>query len=71
MATLDDLEHLLTEVRICLAAITGRLDSALSTLEDHEVRVRGLERWRWMAAGIGAASGVLMGSVVALMQVMH
>lgn len=71
MATLDDVAEILTGVRITLAEMTSRLSVVLSTLEDHERRMRGLERWRWMVAGICAASGVLTGTVITVVQVMH
>lgn len=31
-------------------------------LADHEVRLRGLERWRWLMTGIAAAGGGAIGA---------
>lgn len=31
-------------------------------LADHEIRLRGLERWRWLVTGIAAAGGGAVGA---------
>lgn len=68
MATLDDVAETLTAVRVTVAAMAAKLDAALSIGEDHERRLRALERWRWMAAGIGAAGGGILGAAAAVLQ---
>jgi hypothetical protein len=40
-----------------LIAMNTKLDMVLLTSTDHETRVRRLERWFWIVAGMAAASG--------------
>lgn len=41
-----------------LARIETKLDQLLRTRDDHEIRLRRIERWGWLVAGAaGAASG--------------
>jgi len=40
-----------------LIAMNTKLDIMLTTSADHETRMRRLERWFWIAAGMAAASG--------------
>jgi hypothetical protein len=71
MATLDDLASDLTEVRVTTAGIAARLDAALASAEDHEKRLRALERWRWMVAGVSGASGAVVGVLATIVQTVH
>lgn len=40
-----------------LAAINVKLDVLIEQRTDHEARLRGLERFRWVLLGAAAASG--------------
>lgn len=44
--------------------IEVKLDQALSRDADHETRIRRLERAFWVAAGVAAPAGGLVGAVV-------
>lgn len=55
-----------------LAQINGKLDGiglttqqTSSKIEDHESRIRELEKFAWKAAGIGGVSGALLGAIAA------
>lgn len=47
-----------------LVRIETKLDIVLAQHTDHEVRLRALERAKWIAAGIAAAGGGAVGTVV-------
>ncbi len=55
------------EVRDRLVRIESKLDRALTDQADHEVRLRKLERFAYIAIGLAAASGVVGGSVAGLL----
>lgn len=40
-----------------LAVINTKLDVLIATRDDHEIRIRGLERFKWVLVGIALASG--------------
>ena len=46
--------------RELLVHIAGKLDSVSVIVDDHEARLRSVERWRWRLAGVlaGAVVGV-------------
>lgn len=52
----------LTEIRVTLGEIKADLKNALNRGDDHEARIRKLERIVWVAAGIAAASGGAVGA---------
>ena len=39
-----------------------KLDALLNQRQDHETRIRRLERWVWVATGVAAAIGSAVGS---------
>jgi len=47
-----------------LIAMNTKLDVMLTSVSDHEVRMRRLERWFWVAAGMAAASGAGVSALV-------
>lgn len=46
-----------------LAEIKTLLQTVVSKSEDHEVRLRSLERAKWIVAGLAAAGGGTLGSI--------
>jgi hypothetical protein len=46
-----------------LTRIEVKLDTAISRVDDHETRIRRLERIVWVAAGAAAAGGGVVGSI--------
>lgn len=53
-----------TELAERLARIEVKLDAVLSNHNDHESRIRRLERALWIATGFAAAFGGGIGSVI-------
>jgi hypothetical protein len=53
-----------TEVLERLTRIEVKLDAAMSRGDDHETRIRRLERVVWIAAGAAATGGGLLGSII-------
>ena len=47
-----------------LAAISVKLDLLLVGKDDHEVRLRALEQFKWVLMGAAAAAGGVAGAVV-------
>lgn len=47
-----------------LARIETKLDSALGRLDDHEPRIRKLERIVWIGAGLAGAAGGYLGQLL-------
>ena len=45
-----------------LAVMDTKLDALLNQRQDHETRIRRLERWVWVATGVAAAIGSAVGS---------
>ena len=45
------------DLAVVVARIEAKLDVAISKGDDHETRIRALERKVWMAAGFAAAGG--------------
>lgn len=52
------------EVLDRLVSIETKLDISISRVDDHEARIRRLERAVWIAAGAAAAGGGVVGSIV-------
>jgi len=48
-----------------LVEMNVKLDQALATDKDHEDRIRGLERWRWLLTGGAALAGTGGGALLA------
>lgn len=53
-------------VRDLLIEIKTRLDMALTQQADHEIRIRALERTKWLAVGMAAAAGGVAGKIAGL-----
>ena len=51
------------EVLDRLVSIETKLDISISRVDDHETRIRRLERAVWIAAGAAAAGGGVIGSL--------
>ena len=51
------------EVLDRLVSIETKLDIAISRVDDHESRVRRLERVVWIAAGAASAAGGVLGAL--------
>lgn len=60
--TLDEVYRLLIEVREDV--ITLKATNSAKTVDDHEARIRSLEKWIWRASGISAVAGGLVGWLV-------
>ena len=59
-------------VEVVLARIETKLDAALREAQDHEDRIRRLERALWMASGIATAAGAGLGTGLnALLKLSH
>jgi hypothetical protein len=51
------------EVLDRLVSIETKLDLSIGRVDDHETRLRRLERTVWIAAGVAAAGGGAVGAV--------
>ncbi|MGP6170632.1 hypothetical protein ACTU6V_05425 [Microbacterium sp. A204] len=60
--TLREVYDLVQEVRSEVALL--KTTELTKDVDDHEQRIRGLERWIWRASGIAAALGALGGTAV-------
>jgi len=60
--TLREVYDLVLEVRSEVALL--KTTELKHDVEDHETRLRTVERWQWRAAGIAAAIGAAGGAVV-------
>jgi len=47
-----------------LARIETKLDNAISRSDDHETRIRRLERALWLVTGAAAVGGGALGSII-------
>jgi len=52
------------ELALTVARIEVKLDQALAQHDDHEARIRRLERALWTAAGAATAAGGTVGAIV-------
>lgn len=52
------------EVLTRLARIETKLDVAIGRVDDHETRIRRLERAVWVAAGAAATGGGIVGAII-------
>lgn len=50
-----------------LAVINTKLDLLITTRDDHEIRLRKVEQFKWVVVGVAAAAGGIAGRVVGLM----
>lgn len=69
---LDEISNQLVDVRVTLASLAAEVKAANAAAAvrdtqhaDHELRLRALEKFRWLLVGGGALSGGAIGSVVA------
>lgn len=51
------------EVLERLVRIETKLDAAISRADDHETRIRRMERMLWLAAGAATAAGGVLGTI--------
>lgn len=52
------------EVLDRLVRIETKLDLSISRVDDHETRLRRLERVMWIAAGAAATGGGIVGAII-------
>ena len=57
----------ITDLRVTLARVEGKLDGALAAGTDHEARLRKLERAAWLAVGIATTAGTATGAISAIL----
>lgn len=50
-----------------LAVINTKLDLLITTRDDHEIRLRKVEQFKWVVVGVAAAAGGIAGRVVGLL----
>lgn len=69
---LDEISNQLVDVRVALAGLAAEVKAANAAAAvrdtqhaDHELRLRALEKFRWLLVGGGALGGGAIGSVVA------
>ena len=69
---LDEISNQLVDVRVTLAGLAAEVKAANAAAAvrdtqhvDHELRLRALEKFRWLLVGGGALGGGAIGSVVA------
>lgn len=69
---LDEISNQLVDVRVTLASLAAEVKAANAAAAvrdtqhaDHELRLRALEKFRWLLVGGGALGGGAIGSVVA------
>ncbi len=60
--TLDAIYTELLAIRSELAALN--VESVTKDVEDHETRIRSLERWVWGAAGLGTIGGAGLSQIL-------
>ncbi len=60
--TLREVYDLVVEVRQEVALL--KTTELAKDVDDHEARIRALEKWVWRAGGIGAAAGAAGGAVL-------
>lgn len=46
-------------IALALERVATKLEGLVDKVEDHESRVRGLERWRWILVGAGSVIGAI------------
>jgi hypothetical protein len=59
------------EIRTQTAVINTKLDGALTKADDHEGRIRTLERFRFTLIGAGGVAGGLVGFLVNYLANLH
>lgn len=50
-----------------LAVINTKLDLLITTRDDHEIRLRKVEQFKWVVVGVAAAAGGIAGRFVGLL----
>lgn len=63
--SMREVYDLVLELRVEVHTHNARSEGAFADISDHELRIRGLERWIWRASGIAAALGAAAGAIVA------
>lgn len=56
----------LNKILVTLGVIETKLDQLLKSHDDHELRLRALEKARWIMVGAAAASGGVAGAIARL-----
>jgi hypothetical protein len=51
-----------------LAVINTKLDLLITTRDDHEIRLRKIEQFKWVMVGAAGASGFLGGNLAPLLR---
>lgn len=51
-----------------LAVINTKLDSIIATRDDHEVRLRKIEQFKWLMVGAAGGAGFLGGNLAPLIK---
>lgn len=51
-----------------LAVINTKLDSIIATRDDHEVRLRKIEQFKWLMVGAAGGAGFLGGNLAPLLK---
>jgi hypothetical protein len=64
--TLRDVYDVASDVKTTVIRMEGQVGSLLADRDDHEVRIRALEKRVWTAAGIALAGGAGLGQVLAV-----
>ena len=57
---------LTTTVATLTASVSGRLDTGQTTMTDHEIRLRSLERFKYLLLGACLLGGSMSGAVATL-----
>lgn len=57
-----------TSVEAQLAVINTKLDLLITTRDDHEIRLRKIEQFKWVLVGSAGAAGFLGGNLAPLLK---
>ncbi len=60
---LDMIAGQLTAVLVAVGKVESRVESAINGHADHEIRLRALEKTKWLTIGFAAAAGGLAGNL--------
>jgi hypothetical protein len=64
---LHEIQGTVNDMRVTLAGVDAKLNAMVSGLADHEVRLRALERTKWLMIGAATAAGGVAGRLVGLL----
>lgn len=64
--TLKEVYDILVEVRTDVTSIKADLKNTSEDVQDHEARLRVVEKWIWGAAGAGAVGGAGLSQIISL-----